>query len=96
MAGKLNVGERVQVGGGYNMEPPWLDGRQYYSGTVKAFIPGQNDMPAVVVVLAEDAVFEDYAGKCLVQNLSHNPPRPRPRRFWFLARRGECDVAVAT
>jgi hypothetical protein len=71
MAGKLNVGDRVQVGGGYNMEPPWLDGRQYYSGTVKAFIPGQNDMPAVVVVLAEDAVFEDYAGKCLVLELRY-------------------------
>jgi len=73
MAGKLNVGDRVQVGGGYDMEPQWLDGRQYYIGTVKALIPGQNDMPAVVVVLAEDAVFEDYAGKYLVQNLSHNP-----------------------
>ena len=66
MAGKLNVGDRVQVGGGYDMEPQWLGDRQYYSGTVKALSPGQNDMPAVVVVLAEDAVFEDYAGSYLV------------------------------
>ena len=69
MAGKLNVGDRVRVGGGYDMQPQWLGGRQYYSGTVKALIPGQNDMPAVVVVLAADAAFEDYAGKYLVQNL---------------------------
>jgi hypothetical protein len=73
MAEKLNIGDRVRVGGGYDMEPQWLDGRQYYAGKVKALIPGQNDMPAVVVVLAEDAAFEDYAGKYLVQNLSHNP-----------------------
>ena len=77
MAGKLNIGDQLQVGGGYDMEPQWLGGRQYYSGTVKALIPGQNDMPAIVVVLAEDAVFEEYAGKYLVQNLSHIPRAPR-------------------
>jgi hypothetical protein len=71
MAGKLVIGDRVQVGGGYDMEPQWLDGRQYYSGTVKALIPGQNDTLAVVVALDEAAVFENYTGKYLVLELRY-------------------------
>lgn len=71
MTGKLAVGDRVQVAGGYDMEPQWLGGRQYYSGTVKAFIPGQNDTRAVVVALDEAAVFENCLGKYLVLELRY-------------------------
>jgi len=71
MTGKLDIGDRLQIGGGYDMEPQWLDGRRYYSGTVKALIPGQNDMPAVVVALDKDALFENYSGKYLVLELRY-------------------------
>ncbi len=71
MAGKLNIGDRVLIGGGYDLEPQWLGGRQDYSGTVKAFIPGQNNMPAVVVALDEVAVFENYSGKYIVLELRY-------------------------
>ena len=71
MTGKLDIGDRVQVGGGYDMQPQWLCGRQYYSGTVRALIPGQNDTRAVVVVLDEYAVFENSFGKYLVLELRY-------------------------
>ena len=71
MAGKLRVGDRVRVGGGYDMAPRWLNGRQYYPGTVTAVIPGQNDTPAIVVVLDEDVVLENYSGKYLVLELRY-------------------------
>jgi hypothetical protein len=69
MAGKPGIGDRVRVGGGYDMEPQWLAGRQYYSGTVKAVIPRQNDTTAPVVEIAEDAVRGNYSGKYLVLGL---------------------------
>lgn len=71
MAEKLDIGDRVQVGGGYEMQPRWLSGRQCYSGTVRAFIPGQNDMPAVVVALDEDSGFDRYYGRFLVLELRY-------------------------
>ena len=71
MTGKPGIGDRVRLGGGYDVEPRWLAGRQYYSGSVKAVIPGQNDMPALVVEITEDAVFGNYSGKYLVLELRY-------------------------
>jgi len=38
----------------------------------------------------------EHPAVSLDKNLSQNPPRPRPWRIWFVARRGERGVANAT
>ena len=71
MPGSLTTGDRIQVSGGYDMEPRWLNGKPGFGGTVRSFIPGQNDRPAAVVLLDEVAVFEDMSGKYLVLELRY-------------------------
>ena len=51
MGNSLHVGDRVRLSGGYDMEPPWLQGHREYFGTVISFIPGQNDGPAATIQL---------------------------------------------
>ena len=67
----LDTGDRIQIAGGYDMEPKWLNGRQHYSGTVKKYIPGQNETPAAVIELDEYATFEEVTGKYLVLELRY-------------------------
>lgn len=76
----LAVGDRVRIYAGYNPEPWWLTGHPHgYMGQVTAFIPGQNDTPAVVVELDEEVVLEQGAavedrparGRWLVLELRH-------------------------
>ena len=62
MHGKLNIGDRIQTDGGYDMEPQWLNGQTHYIGTVKAFIPGHNDMPAIIIELDGEAVLDKETG----------------------------------
>lgn len=71
MSGKLQKDDRIQIGGGYDMEPQWLNGKQHYSGTVIAFIPGQNETPAAVIELDENASFGEVAGKYLILELRY-------------------------
>lgn len=68
---KLQTGDRIRVGGGYDMEPPWPCGMDACCGTVKAFIPGQNDTPAAVVVLDDVVVSEGIRGRYLVLELRY-------------------------
>ena len=59
----LAVGDRVIVGGGYDMEPAWLASSESgYGGEVIEFIPGQNEQPAAVVALDEEVVLPNGAG----------------------------------
>ena len=67
----LKIGDRLEIGGGYDMEPQWLHGKGHYTGSVKAFIPGQNDTPAAVIELDEEAVFEKWIGRYLVLELRY-------------------------
>ena len=71
MPEELRIGDRIQLSGGYDMEPEWLNGKKHYSGTVKAFIPGQNDSPAAVVDLDEPAIFDEIKGIIVVLELRH-------------------------
>ena len=71
MFGKLKIGDRIQIGGGYDMEPQWLNKNQHYTGVVKAFIPGQNDSPAAVVKLDEPITFEEIKGDIIVLELRY-------------------------
>lgn len=76
---RLQLGDPVQVGGGYDNEPPWLasnpDG---YRGRVAAFIPGQNEQPAAVIELDDELVLPEgtvedrqVRGRFLVLELGH-------------------------
>ncbi|MGO9496411.1 MAG: hypothetical protein ACLQA5_06820 [Solirubrobacteraceae bacterium] len=52
----LTVGDRIRVSGGYDYQPDWLAGGTGYTGTVVAFIPGQNEREAAVVRFGEKLV----------------------------------------
>ena len=71
MCGKLNVGDRIHIGGGYHIDPQWLSGKQHYAGTVRAFIPGQNDSSAAVIELDKAVSFEEVRGNYLVLELRY-------------------------
>ena len=46
-------------------------GRHTIFGTAKAFIPGHNDMPAIIIELDGEAVFGIIQGKYLVLELRY-------------------------
>jgi len=68
---KLKIGDRIQIGGGYDMEPKWLNEKENYTGVVKAFIPGQSESLAAVVELDEDIKFDDIVGNMIVLELRY-------------------------
>lgn len=70
-SGNLQVGDRVQLSGGYSFEPAWLAGRESVEGTVAAFIPGQNGTPDVVVELYEPITYQDVTGDIFVLQLRY-------------------------
>ena len=67
--GILAINDRIWISGGYEMTPQWLGGRNGYLGTVKSFIPGQNDMSAAVVILDEKVSAKNVTGNVLVLEL---------------------------
>lgn len=71
MFGTLKVGDRVRLSGGYDMEPKWLAGQDYYLGTVEEFIPGQNQNQAAVVKLDNAITFDDMTGDIVVLELRY-------------------------
>jgi len=72
MCEKLKIGDRIQIGGGYDMKPKWLKEKENYTGVVKAFIPGQNESLAAVVELDEDIIFDDIVGNIIVLELRYS------------------------
>lgn len=71
MGGNVQVGDRVRLSGGYDMEPKWLDEKQERTGGVVRFIPGQNKVEAAVVELDSPMSFEGLTGKTLVLELRY-------------------------
>ena len=71
MFGNLKVGDKVRLSGGYDMEPKWLEGKNYYAGTVMEFIPGQNQTPAAVVKLDHSFTADDTTGDIVVLELRY-------------------------
>ena len=51
LATQPKPGARVRLSRGYDMDPEWLGGQPFVTGTLRRFIPGQNDQPAAVVEL---------------------------------------------
>jgi hypothetical protein len=68
---KLKTGNRIQLSGGYDMDPPWRCGKDHYMGTVVSFIPGQNTEPAAVVELDTPITVEGITGKIVVLELRY-------------------------
>ncbi len=64
-------GERIRLSGGYEFELRWLCGETHYNGTVHGFIPGQNVMPACVVLLDKPISFDGVNGAILVLELRY-------------------------
>jgi len=78
----LTVGDFVRISGGYDFEPDWLAGGPGYTGTVVAFIPGQNEREAAVVHLDQKLVLPAAEGEYAVLELGHlgsSWATPKPR-----------------
>jgi len=71
MFSTLNVGDKIRLSGGYDMEPKWLAGKNFHSGTVTEFIPGQNQTPAAVVKLDAPITFDETTGDIVVLELRY-------------------------
>lgn len=69
MNGGLQLGDRVRLSGGYDMEPAWLSGLPFILGTVTSFIPGQNISPAAVIELDAPIKVGGITGSTLVLEL---------------------------
>jgi hypothetical protein len=59
---RFDVGHRLLVGGGYDLEPQCLGGQANVRGVVLKRIPGQNAEPACVVLLNEPLTAEGLVG----------------------------------
>lgn len=71
MSQKLTVGDRLRLGGGYDWNPPWLQGQQHCMATITRFIPGQNDAPAVVAHLDAPISIDEVTGRVVVLELRY-------------------------
>jgi len=71
MFSTLKVGDKVRLSGGYEMEPKWLVGESFYTGTVIEFILGQNKTSAAVVKLDRDITFDDTTGDIVILKLRY-------------------------
>lgn len=62
----MKIGERVFVGGGYDMAPEWLSGGQGYYGTIERFIPDQNDDLAAIIRFDQPVTAKGVTGEYAV------------------------------
>ncbi len=72
---KVKEGDRVRMGGGYDIPPEWLGGRPYVEGTVVKFMENpwksaQNERDLVAIVkLDEKITFRHLSGDFLALSL---------------------------
>ena len=67
--GLIEVGDRITLAGGYDYDPAWHGGRALHPATVIAFIPGQNDTPALVARLDAPISVDQLTGDIVVLEL---------------------------
>lgn len=67
----LTIGDRLQLGGGYERDPGWLSGKASVLGTLIEFIPGQNGSPAAVIQLDEPISGGSRSGSTVVLQLRY-------------------------
>jgi hypothetical protein len=65
-SGSLQIGDPVQLSGGYDFEPEWLANVECVTGVVITFIPGQNELPAAVIKLDAPISCKSVTGDILV------------------------------
>ena len=69
---ELEMGDRVELSGGYDMTPNWLGGKDFYPGTVIAFLPRDgNETPYVIVRSDEKIAFDGFTGDIVVLSLRY-------------------------
>jgi hypothetical protein len=66
----LRIGDRIRLFGAYD-DPAWLGGRDEVRGVVVDIIPGENDVPAVVVELDEPLHARRAQGQWVVLQLRY-------------------------
>ena len=62
----IRPGDRLLLSGGYDMSPRWLGGQHSHVGAVVDLIPGQNELPAVLLKLDAPIAVDGIAGEFLV------------------------------
>ena len=67
----LRAGHRVEIWGGYDMEPKWLEGQKVRSGECLGFVPGENGKEAAVIRMDEPVTFENVQGCYLALRLRY-------------------------
>jgi len=67
----LQIGDLVQLSGGYSFGPEWLAGAASVQGSVVAFIPGQNELQAAVIKLRRAITCKNVTGDILVLELRY-------------------------
>jgi hypothetical protein len=67
----LQIGDLVELSGGYSFEPEWLAGVASVGGSVITFIPGQNETPAAVIKLDGPISYGGMTGDILVLELRY-------------------------
>jgi hypothetical protein len=70
-ADELQVGDRIRLSGGYDVEPKFLQGKAELLGTLSKFIPGQNENTAAVVELDSSISVDGVTGNTLVLELRY-------------------------
>lgn len=67
----IDVGNRITLTGGYDMDPLWLQGRRHHLATVLRFMPGRNETPALVARLDTPLTVEGYTGDIVILELRY-------------------------
>ena len=71
MTDKLQLGDRLELSGGYDPGSMWLSEKDAVYGTVAKFIPGQNIPPAALIKLDEPLLTEGVTGEFVVLELRY-------------------------
>jgi hypothetical protein len=71
MTEKLQVGDRVQLSGGYDAGSTWLADKEAIYGRDAKFIPGQNTEPAALIKLDEPLTGDGVTGDFIVLELRY-------------------------
>jgi hypothetical protein len=65
------VGQSAILSGGYDMEPKWLQGKEYRLVQIVKEIPGQHQEPAIVVEFDEPLYLDGHAHRFAVLELRY-------------------------
>ena len=68
---KIQIGDRLKLSDGYEYQPSWLQGTDFFLGTVSQFIEGQNSQKAMVVTLDHAITVDGNSGSIVVLELRH-------------------------